>query len=352
MLRAMPIYLRTVLCAVLALGVAALLLLNVRPARSARQSVVVYTSVDEEFALPLFKRFTEQTGIGVIHRIDGESVKTTAFAQRLEQLKDNPDGDVFWNSEMSFTQVLANRGVLQDYVSPQAADIPASFKDARGVWTGFGCRARVLIYNTNKVKPGELPKTFEALAQPRWKGRFCIAKPLYGTTRSHLVSFVIALGEEKAFHIFRAWRDNGLVLAASNGDVRDLVASGVCDVGITDTDDVFSAIDRNRPVAHSLPSQAAGWPGIYLIPNTVSMLANCPHPAEARAFIDFLLNPQTEAFLAAQGARQIPVRADIPAPHDLTLKTLTPAVVPLDKLAEQVLPLGERIYHVLNGDTP
>jgi iron(III) transport system substrate-binding protein len=342
----MPIYLKTILFAVIALVVSAIVLLNVKPQAKQRPYVVVYTSVDEEFALPLFKRFTDKTGIEVVHRIDGESVKTTAFAQRLAQMKDAPDGDVFWNSELSFTQVLASQDVLQPYTSPTAADIPATFKDAGGMWTGFGCRARVLIYNTKNVQAAELPATFEALAQPRWKGRFCIAKPLYGTTRSHLVSYVVALGEEKAFSIFRAWRDNGLVLAASNGDVRDLVASGRCDVGITDTDDVYSAMDRNRDVAFIIPDQAESWPGKYLIPNTVSMLKNCPHPSEARAFIDFLLEPKTEAFLATQGARQIPVRPNIPAP--IQLQTLKLAPVPLDELAKQVLPMGNKIFGVLS----
>jgi iron(III) transport system substrate-binding protein len=344
----MPIYLKTILFAVIALVISAVVLLNVKPQAKQRPHVVVYTSVDEEFALPLFKRFTEKTGVEVVHRIDGESVKTTAFAQRLAQMKDAPDGDIFWNSEQSFTQVLANQDVLQPYASPKAVDIPATFKDPAGVWTGFGCRARVLIYNTKRVQPAELPKTFEDLSQPRWKGRFCIAKPLYGTTRSHLVSYVVALGEEKAFSIFRAWRDNGMVLAASNGDVRDLVASGRCDVGITDTDDVYSAMDRKLDVAFVIPDQAAEWPGKFLIPNTVSMLRNCPHPDAARVFIDFLLDPETEAFLATQGARQIPVRPKIPAP--ILLESVTPAAIKLEELAKQVLPMGNKIYELLSGD--
>jgi len=335
--------------AVLLVGAVALTWMSARGGAPGR--VVVYTSVDEEFAKPLFEKFERETGLKVEPRFDSESVKTTGMAQRLLQMKGRPDGDVFWNSEQSFSQVLANEEALEPYDSPSAKDIPAHFKDPQQRWTGFGCRARVLVYNTNRVKREELPKTLEDLAQPRWKGRFLVAKPLFGTTRSHLVSLVLAVGEEKAFALFRAWRENGVVIAASNGDVRNRVAdenSGF-DIGLTDTDDVFSAMERNKPVDFVVLSQTADWSGAYLIPNTVAQLKGAPNQAGARAFIDYLLRPETEVWLANNGARQIPVR---PVQTNLppSLQNLEPAKVDVNALAQNVLPLGERIYRFLSGE--
>ena len=315
---------------------------------SARE-VVVYTSVDAEAALPLFDRFTKETGITVIPRTDSEASKTTAMAERLLQLKDNPDGDVFWNLELSYTQVLARNGALEPYASPSAQDIPAAYKDPENRWTGFGRRARVLIYNTDLVKRDEVPRTLEGLAAPRWKGKFAVAKPLFGTTRSHLVALVVQLGEEQAFKLFRAWRDNGLVLAASNGDVRNRVVDGTCEIGLTDTDDALGAMDRNKHVDFVVPDQTEEWRGAFLIPNAVSVLKNCRHPQEARAFVDFLLRPETEKWLAENGMRQIPVR-DVGAALPESLKKLTPARVDWEKVAGEVLPLGRRIQEVLSGD--
>ncbi len=342
----MPISIRNLLTLVALLLAMAGVMLYIVPAGRAQAHVAVYTSVDAEYALPLFKRFTDETGIRVIPRTDDEGSKTTAMADRLLQMKDSPDGDVFWNSELSQTQSLAERGVFEPYVSPSAAGIPAAYKDSEGRWTGFGCRVRVLIYNTQRVKPGELPRTLEDLAEPRWKGRFVVAKPLYGTTRSHLVSLVAELGEEPAFNLFRAWRRNGLVVADSNGDVRNRVAEGIFDIGLTDTDDVFSAMDRNKPVDYVVPDQTRQWRGAFLIPNTVALLKNGPNPRHARAFIDFLLRPETEAWLAENGARQIPVRPmDVKIPE--RLKGLSPAAVDLAKLARQPPDLPERIKDVL-----
>src|SRR5438045_3943002 len=84
--------------------------------------IVVYTSVDEEFAIPLFEKFTQETGIHVVPRTDSESSKTTGMAQRLLIMKDRPDGDVFWNSELSQSQLLAEQNVFESYASPNAAD--------------------------------------------------------------------------------------------------------------------------------------------------------------------------------------------------------------------------------------
>ena len=156
---------------------AALYLLLRKPARPEGKTVVVYSSADTEFALPIFEAFTKETGIHVDYRFDGEETKVTALVKRLELMKGNPDGDIFWNSEQSCTLRLADEGVLQSYVSPNATTIPAEYKDAAGLWTGFGQRVRILLYNTDKVKRADVPKSLDELSNPRWKGRFAIAKP-------------------------------------------------------------------------------------------------------------------------------------------------------------------------------
>ena len=347
----MPLRPKVLLLLLLALLAVAGTLVFVVPRAGANASVVVYTSVDAEAALPLFERFAKASGIQVLPRTDSEASKTTGMAERLLQLKDNPDGDVFWNSELSFTQVLAGAGALAPYVSPGALSVPAQFRDSRNFWTGFACRARVLIYNTRKVKRDEVPRLLTGLCEPRCKGRFAVAKPLFGTTRSHFVALAVALGEEQAFQLFRRWRENGVVIAASNGDVRNRVADGTCDLGLTDSDDALAAMDRGKPVDFVVPDQTAEWRGAFLIPNSVAILKNCPHPRAARVFVDWLLRPETEKWLAENGMRQIPVR-EVSAQVPEGLRDLQAAPVDWDKVAAQVVPLGERIYRVLSGEQP
>ena len=345
----MPRWVRLILFVITLTAVLYFLLRQPTTAPGQRE-VVVYASVDSDFAIPIFDMFTRETGIHCIFRPDGEETKTTGLALRLDKMKANPDGDVFWNSEQSLTLVLADKGVLEPYISPNARTIPAQLKDAGGLWTGFGQRARVVIFS-NRLKPEDVPKTLDDFANPRWKGRFAVAKPLYGTTLSHLAAVTLELGEDKAFALFRAWRANGVILAQSNGDVEERVSQGTADVGLTDSDDAFSAMDRSKPVSFRVLDQSPEWHGSFLIPNTVAMLKNCPHPAEAKAFIDFLLRPETEKWLAEHGARQIPVRdvgAKLAPPLDAT--TLKPVRIDPKRLSQHVLQLGETINRILSGE--
>ena len=279
-------------------------------------------------------------------RTDSEASKSTGMAERLLQMKGHPDGDVVWNSEMSLTQVLANNGVLEPYASPSARDIPSGYKDPQDRWAGFGCRARVILFNTNLVKREDVPRSLDGFADPKWKGKVTVPKPLFGTTRSHFVSLVLALGEEKAFKLFESWRDNGVVLAESNSDVRNRVADGYFALGLTDSDDAFEALDGKKPVDFIVADQTADWHGAYLVPNTVAILKNCKQPAEARRFVDYLLCPETEAWLATHGAHQIPVRHIPGITSPVPLGDLKPLTVDVEKLGENVLPVAERVYRV------
>lgn len=87
--------------------------------------------------------------------------------------------------------------------------------------------------------------------------------------------------------------------------VKDLVAEGICDMGFTDTDDAFAAIDAGLPVVMRPVRLETGQ--TISLPNSVAMIAGCRHPEAAQRFIDFLLSEETELQLAAGAGRQIPL---------------------------------------------
>ncbi len=110
---------------------------------AAQQEVIVYTSLDKVFSQPILEEFERKTSIKVKAVYDSEATKTTGLVNRLIAEKDSPRADVFWNSETGRTIVLKKKGILASYKSPSAADIPSTFKDRDGYWTGFGARCRL-----------------------------------------------------------------------------------------------------------------------------------------------------------------------------------------------------------------
>src|SRR5262249_21184899 len=199
--------------------------------------VVVYTSEDQVFSEPILKDFEKSTGIKVRAVYDTEETKSTGVALRIVAERDHPQADVFWANEPLRPVMLQQQGLLEAYRSPNSEDIPDRYRDVDGYWTGFAARARVIIYNTNVVKAADAPGSVEDLASPRWKGKVGLANPLFGTTTTQLAALFALWGEPGATRFLESVKANGVKLVTSNGEAKDLVASGELAWAFTDTDD-------------------------------------------------------------------------------------------------------------------
>jgi len=274
--------------------------------------VVVYTSLDQVFSEPILKDFEQKTGIVVKAVYDVEAAKTTGLVNRLIAEQNNPQADVFWNSEIGRTIILKKKGILTPYVSGSAKNIPSQFKDKDGYWAGFGARARVLVYNTKLVTREELPKSIFELTEPKWKAQVALANPLFGTTAAHAAALFIQLGDDMAQMYFDGLKANDVLIVDGNSTARDRVADGIVKIAFTDTDDVNVAMMEGKPVDMIFPDKEGI--GTLVIPNTVCMINGCPNPRNAGRFIDYLLSEEVESMLAHSGSLQIPLRDHVDRP--------------------------------------
>lgn len=271
--------------------------------------VVVYTSMDRNYAEPVLQRFERETGTDVLAVFDTEATKTTGLANRLLAERANPRADVFWNSEIGRTVLLKREGILEPYRSPQAADIPKQFKDREGFWTGFAGRARVIAYNTELLKTEGPPVSIAGLAAPVWRDRTVMAYPLFGTTSFHFAALWDALGEAHTVDWARRLKANGILIADGNASAMRMVAEGRKAVCMTDTDDVMLMMSKGAPVDFLFPDQDGL--GALLIPNTAALIKGGPNPEGGRRFMDYLLSPQVEEWLALSPASVIPLHPKV-----------------------------------------
>jgi len=290
--------------------------------------VVIYVAHDQDYSEPILKLFEQKTGINVKPLYDTETTKTVGLVNKLIAEKNNPQADVFWNNEVSRTIKLKNADVLTPYISPNADDKPSKFKDSDGYWTGFAARARVIIYNTDLVDPENIPQSIHDFKRPKWKGKFCIANPIFGTTGSHVSSLFALWGEEKAKQFFLDLKANDMKVVESNGMVRDQVVAGEYLAGLTDTDDAYDAISEGKKVAMIFPDEDDI--GTLVIPNSVMMIKGGPNTENGRKLVDYLLSKEVESNLAESKAMQMPLGAGVskpdhvPAVEDLTSMDITP----------------------------
>lgn len=264
------------------------------------EQVTVYTSVDQHFSEPLFRRFEQVSGVVVRPVYDIEAAKTTGLVNRLIGESKRPLADVLWNGEVSQMRRLAEHGVLATYRPERLPEGVALGPSGR--WLEFGGRVRVFIVNRQRLGSRPPPTSIADLLDPRWQGGdIAIAYPLFGTTATHAVALAEVWGVEPTLDFFSQLERRGFRFVDGNSVVRDLVVSGRAVFGLTDTDDACGAVARGAPVFATFPDQGDDEMGALVIPNSVGLIAGAPHPEAAKRFIDFLIGEAASALLAKSG---------------------------------------------------
>jgi len=318
--------------------------------QSSKNRVVVYCAHDHEFAEPILQDFTKETGIEVVPRWDTEANKSVGLYEDLVREKDQPRCDVHWNNEILVTIRLQRQGILTPYKSPAAQVFPAPFKAKDGTWTGFAARARILLINTTVLPNKEdWPTSILDCTNPKWRGKFAMARPQFGTTATQAAYLFQALGSDKAKDFYKKVKDNEVILVPGNKQVAMAVGKGQAYFGLTDTDDGFAEIDDGNPVAVVFPDplQTNYLPGIQndketiatlFIPNTLALIKGCPNPERGKKLIDYLLKPEVESKLAKSASRQIPLNPAVKAPGiNVTIPNwdIYGSIVDFEKIADR-----------------
>lgn len=274
--------------------------------------VVVYTSVDDVFARPICERFEKETGITTKLVPDTEETKSTGLLNRLIAEKNRPQADVFWSGDPVRAAVLKAKGISTPFKPANPADTTGRFSDPEGHWSALSARARVIIYNTNFVAAGQEPKSLNDFLDVKWKGKACLANPLFGTTSMHAAALFETTSEEKSKQFFDGLRGNGVRMLSSNGEVKRRVAAGEFAFGLTDTDDASVAMKEGKPVGMIYPD--ADGQGTLIVPNAAVLIGNGPNPDNGKKFIEFLMTAEVEQALAESEAAQMPLRPGVPVP--------------------------------------
>jgi len=259
--------------------------------------VVLYCSVDDVYARPIVAELEKKTGLKIDVLYDVEAAKTAGLANRIRAEKTRPRGDVFWSSALLQTLLLKREGLLQNYSSPKAKDIPAAFKDKDGAWTGMGVRARVVMFSSLPPEQNAIFLSGEGLLGPHYKNKNGISNPQFGTASDWVAALAVRWGKEKTLNYFRALKKNGVRVLPGNGVVAEKVARGELRAGVTDMDDYGTFSKKYSNGKQSL-IHANNFDEGALIPGSVAILNHAPHQANAQKLVDALLDAETEKRLA------------------------------------------------------
>lgn len=259
--------------------------------------VNVYSSRHYDVDKDLYDNFTRATGI-TVNLIEG---KEDELIERMRNEGANSPADVLITVDAGRLWRAQDAGVLQPTRSELLEKVvPAHLREPEGYWFGLSKRARIIIYNKDAVKPGEIT-TYEELADPKWKNRVLVRSSTSVYNQSLVGSLLAADGEAKT----EAWAKGVVANMArkpQGGDTDQIkgVAAGEGDVALSNTY-YFARIaastkPEDKAIAAKLgvifPNQQGR--GAHVNISGAGVAKNAPHKAEAVKFLEYLVSPEAQ----------------------------------------------------------
>ena len=283
--------------------------------------VNVYSSRHYDTDEALYSNFTEATGIRV-NRIEGTPEELIA---RMNAEGANSPADIYLTVDAGRIWLADKDGLLQPVQSEVLAErIPEHLRHPDGHWFGLSQRARVIYYAKDRV--ANPPQTYEALADPAYKGKICIRSSSNVYNLSLMASIIANDGDEAA----KAWAEGLLTNLArppegGDSDQIKAVVSGECDIAVANTYYFFRGIGNEEAgivegadnIGVVFPNQEGR--GTHVNIAAAGVAAHAPHPDAAISFLEYLATPEAQAYFADQNFEYPAVAdakvAEIPASY-------------------------------------
>ena len=274
----------------------------------------LYTSMQVTDSRPLAEAFEKKHGIRVnIWRASGEKVAqrilTEARGGRFEVDVVETDG-----AQM---EILHREGRLAKLDVPSARDIPAAIRPAHGDYVPTRLSLYVFAYNTQRVKPAEIPGSYEDLLSPRWAGRFAVES----ADVAWFAAVARAMGEGRGLEFFRKLAAQRPSLRSGHTLMAELVAAGEIDAAVdAHVQGVARLKDKGAPIDWRPLQPAFGQP------SSVGVAVRAPHPNAARLFADFILSREGQEVIKARN--RVPSSTAVDSPlNKFDYRLIDPAIM-------------------------
>ncbi len=294
------------------------------------RSVTIYSGRSEELVAPILERFTQETGIEVRVRYGG----TAELAALLLEEGDRSPADVFFAQDAGALGAVEAAGLfaeLDDEVLERAQE---TLRAPSGAWVGVSGRARVVVYNTERLSPEDLPASILDFTDPQWAGRIGWP-PTNGSFQAFVTALRLVEGEEAARGWLEGIQANDPIVYAKNTPTVAAVAAGEVDIGfvnhyylhrfLAEEGDGFGA--RNHYTA-------PGDVGTLINVAGVGILNAADHGDEAAELVAFLLSDTAQRYFADE-TYEYPVVASVEANADVpSIDELQPLAIDLGRLED------------------
>jgi iron(III) transport system substrate-binding protein len=281
-------------------------------------SLTVYSGRSEDLIAPLIEQFEEATGISVAVRY-GDS---TELAATIIEEGPNSPADVFFAQDPASLGSVAVSGLFTALDDDTLAMVDARFSDSEGRWVGVSGRARVVVYDTTKIDPADLPDDETGFTSGEWRGRVAIA-PTNGSFLAFVAAKILLDGEDATRQWLEAMAANDAPTYSSNSSIVAAVDGGEVDAGLTNHYYLFRRLAEEGRVAAGNHFLSRSGAGSLVMPAGAGILETTDAGDAAGQFLEFLLSTSAQEYFATE-TFEYPLANGI---------TADPALPPLDTIA-------------------
>jgi ABC-type Fe3+ transport system substrate-binding protein len=277
-------------------------------------SLLFYTTYPNEYASLLVEGFRSRYGVKVnVWRARSEIVLQRVLAEARA-------GGLAADAITVFApaaETLRRENLLQEVRSPYHEDLIPSAVPAHREWVATLQHVIVQAYNTEMIRKADLPRTYEDLLEPKWKGKLAIE----GDDHEWVSSVIADMGQGGAAFFRDLVANNGLSVRSGHTLLTNLVASGEVPLALAVYQySVEQAKKKGSPIDWFVIGRAVS------IANGIAVPKTAPHPHAALLFYDYILSPQGQRVLAGIGYVPTSVKVESPV-KGVNLKFLDAATL-------------------------
>jgi iron(III) transport system substrate-binding protein len=302
-------------------------------------ALTVYTSRAEALFKPVIEAFNARypgVKLTVLSGSNGE------LAAKILEERNNPQADVLINSDTLTMESLATEGAFRPNPSKAVTAVPDAYRAEDGSWVALTLRPRVIMYNTDLVAPGDLPKSVLDLADPKWKGQVGSADSRNGALMANLVALREIVGPEKTEAFIKGLVANDTKWFGGHTEVRKAVGAGELKLGFVNHYYYHLSKAEGAPVGIIYPDQDAF--GLVVNSTNAGIIKDAKNPELAQLFVDFMLSPEGQKVYAEKNF-EYPVTPGVALAEgvpplsgfklaDVALKTMWDQLEPTKQLAQ------------------
>lgn len=260
------------------------------------KEVTIYSVYPAEEIGAIFAPFTERTGI----KVNIQTGTTEEIQNKLLVENSNTSADLYLDKDITFLSTAKKADLFQSFSSKTVkTNVPAHLREANDLFTLVFYRARVIMYNPNKVNPSEL-STYEDLGNAKWKNRLCVRTSTNSYNQALGGYLVKHLGTAKTLEVVKNWVNNFSVEPIKNDrGVIQAVADGQCDVGLANTYYLPAFIRANPefPVRVYFPNQQSF--GTHINGVGIGIVKYAKNVSEANLLLEYFTSVEVQKAVAA-----------------------------------------------------